>query len=156
MGLALPFKEIPKPETAEYYWEHVYPKWFYDSEKDCRDKVRQPGIFKPEFEVTNGSYVGLSSKCYSVFDRDRDNQKKATKGISQRTPLEHKSFIESLYIDQEQRTKQPRFSFCKKTSTMKLIEQTKICLNANLTKRFVFSDRVRTEPLRKNGHYIYF
>ena len=116
--------------------------------------MRKPGVFKPEFTVTNGSYVGLSSKCYSVLDRNQGNQKKATKGISQRTPLQHNSFIDVLYGETEQKTIQPRFAFCKKSNTMKLVEQTKTSLNPNLTKRFVFSDRVRTEPLRKNGKFL--
>ena len=61
-ALSCPFSEIPKPETAAYYWEHVYPIWFFDAEKDNPDKARKPGVFKREFHVTNGSYVGLSSK----------------------------------------------------------------------------------------------
>ena len=154
VGLAVSFTEIAKPETAEYYWQNIYPKWFYDKNKDPPEKMRKPGVFKPEFTVTNGSYVGLSSKCYSVLDRSQGHQKKATKGISQRTPLEHKSFIDVLYGETEEKTIQPRFSFCKKTNTMKLVEQTKISLNPNLTKRFVFSDRVCTEPLRKNGKFL--
>ena len=147
-------KEIAKPETADFYWKHVYPKWFFDAETDSPDKMRKPGVFKPEFTVRNGSYVGLSSKCYSVFDRDQGRQKKATKGISQRTPLEHQSFIDVLYGENERKTVQPRFAFCKKTNTMKLLEQTKVSLNANLTKRYVFQDRVKTEPLRKNGQFL--
>lgn len=162
------FAEIPKPETADYYWKHVYPIWFYDEEKDNPDKARKPGVFKREFHVKNGSYVGLSSKvgivsiiihlmllkCYSILDRDSQNQKKATKGITQRTPLEHQGFVEVLYGDSEKRTVQPRFTFCKKTNTMKCITQSKISLNPNLTKRFVMSDRVQTRPLKRDGKYI--
>ena len=150
----MPLKEIPKPETAQYYWEHVHPKWFYDPEKDDPEKMRQPGIFKTEFSVKNGSFIGLSSKCYSVYDRTNDQQKKATKGISHLTPLEHQMFIDALYSDHESRTMQPRFGFCKKSSTMKLLQQNKISLNTNFTKRYVFSDRVSTEPLRKNGDFL--
>ena len=83
-----------------------------------------------------------------------ESQKKATKGITQKTPLEHHGFIEVLYGDSETRTVQPRFTFCKKSNTMKCITQSKISLNPNLTKRFVLPDKVTTEPLKRDGKFL--
>ena len=81
VALSVPWSEIARPETADYYWNTIHPKWFCDD--PTSDKAKTPGIFKTEWEITDGSYVGLSSKCYSIHDRKNPEKvKKATKGKS--------------------------------------------------------------------------
>ena len=98
--------------------------------------------------------LSINKKCYSVFDRDVHTQKKATKGISQRTPLEHKEFIDALYKKREHRVTQTRFQMNKKTNQMELLSISKNSLNSSFTKRYIYPDKVRTRPLQKNGQFI--
>ena len=79
--MSLPLDQMIQPDKAYHYWENVHPIWFYDAEKDPIEKMRKPGtslfmnsrpifflgVFKPEFEVTNGSFVGLSNKVCENF-----------------------------------------------------------------------------------------
>lgn len=75
-------------------------------------------------------------------------------GISKKTPISHEAFLECLYENKVMRSVQPRIQFDKKTNTMKTVNQYKISLNSNITKRFVCEDRVTTLPLRKNNKFI--
>ena len=42
VALSVPWNEIALPETADHYWQHVYPKWFCDDPNS--DKAKTPGI----------------------------------------------------------------------------------------------------------------
>lgn len=104
--------------------------------------------------MKNGSYCGLSPKCYSILNRDDNDLKQAKKGINNSTPIKHEAYLDALYEQQDLTVKLARFNYCKKSNEMKLILQTKNALNANLTKRFVCEDRVSTRPLKKNNKYL--
>lgn len=104
--------------------------------------------------MSNGSYCGLSPKCYSIFDRDENDLKQAKKGVNNSTPIKHEAYMNALYEGQDLTVKLPRFNFCKKSNQMKLILQMKNALNSNLTKRFVCEDRVSTRPLKKHNEYL--
>ena len=75
-------------------------------------------------------------------------------GISKKTPICHEAFLECLYEDKVMRSVQPRIQFDKKSNTMKTVNQFKISLNSNITKRFVCEDRVTTLPLQQNNKFI--
>ena len=104
--------------------------------------------------MSNGSYVGLSPKCYSILDRDDDEVKQAKKGVNNSQPIQHEAYLNALYSDSNLIVSLPRFNFSKNRNEMQLILQQKNALNSNLTKRFVCSNRVCTLPLSKNGEYI--
>ena len=104
--------------------------------------------------MSNGSFVGLSPKCYSILDRNDGDVKQAKKGVNNSQPIQHEAYLNALYNDSNLILPMPRFNFSKKRNEMQLILQQKNALNSNLTKRFVCENRVCTLPLKKNGQYI--
>ena len=169
-ALSKPFSEIAKPELADYYWSTVHPQWFVSDPKsvDAKTpgmtlyhhfskiyfKLVYKGFLKNELTMTHGSFIGLSPKCYSILNHDDEELTQAKKGVNNATPIQHEAYVNALYNDNNHLVQLPRFNFCKKSNEMKLILQQKNALNANLTKRFVLEDRVRTVPLMINGQYI--
>lgn len=120
------------------------------------------GLLKIEEEVDEGSFIGLSPKCYSLvgqsFDEagnEEQKNKKAHKGIHCDTLLEHESYLDCLYKDQSITRDQFSFRIQSRTKQIDLIKSHKIALNSSYYKLFVENDKVTCTPLRDaEGHFV--
>ena len=103
------------------------------------------GKLKVEEEVTEGSWFGLSPKCYYLGN---DAQKKiGTKGVPKSCALTRQEFEEALY-DSETVVKRnfSRFQIDKKLGGVALINVTKKSLNAAYSKLYVSDNLVECTP----------
>ena len=135
-------------------WDNItYKNWFVRDENDT-DQIREPGLFKNEAVVTNGSFVALSSKCYSLENYSTNESKQATKGIRQNESIRHELFLENLYENTDIYASQTRMNFDKKQGSMAVIQQRKRALNNLFTKLKVHDDMITITPLQKDGKFI--
>ena len=148
-----PLTELVIPEKNSEWNESVYSKWFV-RDPDCIEEIREPGLYKYEAVVTNGSFVALSSKCYSLLDNEGKDSKQALKGINQSTKLRHKVFLSCLYENCETLADQTGMNFSRKHGSMSVIQQQKRALNNVFTKLCVNDDLVSISPLMKNNQFI--
>ena len=95
-----------------------------------------------------------SSKCYSYFDEEGKQSKKAMKGIHANTELEHAEFLLSLYSQKPIQAEQIRMNFIKKLGSMAILNQVKKALNPFFTKFYVADDQTTILPLKKNNEFI--
>ena len=153
LAMTKPIDELVNDEKRANWHSKVYPEWFVRN-PDCIEQVREPGLFKDEAIVTDGSFVALSSKCYSLKDNLSNQSKKATKGIHNTDEIHHELFLSSLYENKAIFAKQTRMNFNKPHGTMAIIEQRKRALNNIFTKLDVKDDWVTIEPLKKNMKFI--
>ena len=119
------------------------------------------GLLKIEEEVDQGSFVGLSPKCYSLVGSSFQNGnekmkiKKAHKGIHRQTVLDHDDYLECLYQDKSISRDQFSFRIQNQSKQIDLIKSHKIALNSNYCKLFVEKDKVTCTPLKDSkGNYI--
>ena len=59
VALSIPWSKIALPQTADHYWQHVYPKWFCDDPNS--DKAKTPGAIISIKHSTSDFYVQASS-----------------------------------------------------------------------------------------------
>ena len=111
-------------------------------------------MLKEEFRVLDGSFVGLSSKCYHVFDKNSGCSKMALKGIQKESSITQKDFLDLLYKEEQVIRKQVRFQYSKRTDMMTVVSQEKKALNSIYTKMCVDDDRVSITPLNRNGKFL--
>ena len=111
-------------------------------------------MLKKEFQVDNGSFIALSSKCYHLLDRTTLFEKKALKGIHSDSVITHQDFYNCLYHNETVTRNQVRFHYNKKLDMMTLINQNKKALNSIYTKMCVKNDFVSIEPLKLNGKFL--
>ena len=112
------------------------------------------GLLKEEFRVLNGSFVGLSSKCYHVFDKSNGCSKIAMKGIQKESNITQKDFLDLLYKDEQVVRNQVRFQYSKQHDMMTVVSQEKKALSSIYTKLCVQDDRVSIKPLSRNGKFL--
>ena len=100
---------------------------------------------KIEEEVTEGSWFGLSPKCYYLGNNEQ--QKIGTKGVPKSCALTRQEFEEALY-DSETVVKRnfSRFQIDKKLGGVALINVTKKSLNAAYSKLYVSDNLVECTP----------
>ena len=153
LALTKPLNELVKEEKRDAWESFVYKSWFV-RDPECIDQVREPGLFKDEAVVTDGSFVALSSKCYSLKDNILNQTKQATKGIRNSKEIRHEHFLSSLYENNEVFSNQTRMNFSKPHGTMAIIQQRKRALNNIFTKLDVTDDWVTIQPLKKNKKFI--
>ena len=153
VAMTKPISDLVYEHKLEDWNSNIYDKWFVRDDKDV-EQIREPGLFKNEAVVTEGSFVALSSKCYSLKDNDGNQSKQATKGIHQSTNLNHDLFLSSIYGNTTVHTDQTRMNFAKKHGTMAIINQRKRALNNIYTKMDVKDDLVTVEPLKKMSKFI--
>ena len=58
IAMTKPLSELVKPELEEKWKNEVYPSFFVQ-DPNCIHQCRQPGLFKEEAVITNGSMVAL-------------------------------------------------------------------------------------------------
>ena len=153
LALTRPINELVREDKRSAWDEHVYAKWFVRDPSSIQ-QVREPGLFKNEAVVTDGSFVALSSKCYSLKDNLSNQSKQATKGIQNSDDIHHELFLSSLYENTDVFSNQTRMNYSKKHGTMAIIQQRKRALNNIFTKLDVKDDWVTIEPLKKNGKFV--
>ena len=153
LAMTKPINELVYEHKLDEWNDHKFSEWFVIDENNI-DQVREPGLFKYEALVTDGSFVALSSKCYSLKDNISDQSKQATKGIHQSEKISHRVFLSSLYENSQIYANQTRMNFAKKHGTMAIIHQRKRALNNIFTKLDVKDDLVSIEPLKKNMKFI--
>ena len=153
LAMTKPITELVHKNKLVEWNSHVHSDWFVRDET-CIEEIREPGLFKNEAVVTDGSFVALSSKCYSLRDNYGDQSKQATKGINQTANLNHELFLSSLYENNVIYADQTRMNFAKKQGTMAIINQRKRALNNIFTKLDVKDDLVTIEPLKKKSKFI--
>ena len=153
LALTKPISELVYANKKEQWVSNIYNNWFVQDETDI-DQAREPGLFKNEAIVTNGSFVALSSKCYSLHDRATDESKQATKGIRESDGFHHDLFLSALYDNSDIYSNQTRMNFDKSRGSMAIIQQRKRALNNVFTKLKVHDDMVTISPLKKNGDFI--
>ena len=153
LAMTKPLNELVLPEKREKWNSEIFDQWFVRDYNNI-DQVREPGLFKDEAVVTNGSFVALSSKCYSLKDNLSNESKQATKGVRHCEGLRHELFLKSLYNNDDVYTDQCRMNFAKKHGTMAILNQRKRALNNMFTKLKVEDDMVTITPLKKNGRFI--
>ena len=153
LALTKPITELIHENKHDHWASHVYSNWFVRDESNINE-IREPGLFKNEAVVTDGSFVALSSKCYSLKDNSGDQSKQATKGIHQTTKINHDLFLSSLYENDTVYADQTRMNFAKTHGTMAIIQQRKRALNNIFTKLDVQDDLVTIEPLKKRSKFI--
>ena len=56
--MSKPLNDLVKPDLREKWDSEIYPKYFVRDQKDI-DQQRQPGLFKEEAVIKNGSMVCL-------------------------------------------------------------------------------------------------
>ena len=73
------FQNIVKPNMKNKFQEECHNYFVMDQKPESK---RKPGLLKPEFLTTNGSYIGVAPKSYIVTNETVDGTdiKKATKG----------------------------------------------------------------------------
>ena len=101
--------------------------------------------------MKNGSAVMLSSKCYSLLDRDSDEWKNALKGVNDISNINHDQFLRVLYNKEKVTTRQCRMGLCKTLEEKAVLSVDKLSLNPNFIKLRVTDDLVTVKPL-KIGH----
>ena len=153
LALTKPINELVYAHKLSEWNSHVYADWFVRDESSIH-QIREPGLFKNEAVVQNGSFVALSSKCYSLKDHDGGESKQATKGIHQSENLNHNLFLSSLYENDTIYAEQTRMNFTKAHGTMAIIQQRKRALNNIFTKLQVQDDLVTIQPLKKQSKFI--
>ena len=153
LALTKPIGELVHNHKLDDWNKNIISKWFVLDEKNI-DQVREPGLFKDEALVTDGSFVALSSKCYSLKDNSNNQSKQATKGINQTEKINHDVFISSLYENSTTYSNQTRMNFAKSYGTMAIVQQRKRALNNIFTKLNVKDDLVTIEPLKKKSKFI--
>ena len=119
------------------------------------------GLLKIEEEIDQGSFVGLSPKCYSLVGSTFENgnekmkNKKAHKGIHRETLLDHEDFLNCLYQDKSISKDQFSFRIQNKSKQIDLIKSHKIALNSTYCKFFVENDKVTCTPLKDSkGKFV--
>ena len=60
------FNECVKPELKSKWKNEIEPSWFAGNDER---RQKQPGLLKPEATLTNGIFVGLSSKVLKCFSK---------------------------------------------------------------------------------------
>ena len=153
LAMTKPITELVNKNKLETWKSSTYSDWFVRDDNNIHE-IREPGLFKNEAVVTDGSFVALSSKCYSLKDNFGDQSKQATKGIHQATELHHELFLSSLYDNETVYADQTRMNFTKTHGTMAIINQRKRALNNIFTKLDVKDDLVSVEPLKKRSKFI--
>ena len=153
LAMTKPIDELVLEDKREVWSNKCYSEWFVRDENDI-NQVREPGLFKNEAVVTEGSFVALSSKCYSLKDNNGNQSKQATKGINQSEKIHHDVFLSSLYENSTVFADQTRMNFAKKHGTMAIIQQRKRALNNIFTKLNVKDDLITIEPLKKKSKFI--
>ena len=153
LALTKPIDQLVYEHKRKQWDNYTYEKWFVRDENDT-DQIREPGLFKNEAVVTNGSFIALSSKCYSLKDYETNESKQATKGIRQNESIRHELFLENLYENIDIYASQTRMNFDKKQGTMAIIQQRKRALNNLFTKLKVHDDMITITPLQKNDKFI--
>ena len=153
LAMTKPLEELVLIDKKEEWNARVRSEWFVLDESDI-NQIREPGLFKYEALVTNGSFVALSSKCYSLKDNISNQSKQATKGIHQSEKTHHDLFLSSLYEDNDIYSNQLRMNFAKKYGTMAIVQQRKRALNNIFTKLRVDDDLISISPLKKNNQFI--
>ena len=73
------FQNIVKPNMKNKFQTECHKYFVMDQKPESK---RKPGLLKPEFLTTNGSYIGVAPKSYIVTNNTVDGEdiKKATKG----------------------------------------------------------------------------
>ena len=153
LAMTRPLNELVHKDKLDSWNSHIYSEWFVRDET-CIDQVREPGLFKEEAMVKDGSFVALSSKCYSLKDNTGRQSKQATKGINQTANLNHDLFLSSLYEKEIVYADQSRMNFSKKQGSMTIIKQRKRALNNIFTKLEVKDDLITVQPLKKKSKFI--
>ena len=153
LAMTKPINELVYKDKLNDWNNRIKFEWFVQDES-CISQVREPGLFKNEAMVTDGSFVALSSKCYSLKDYSSDQSKQATKGIDQSEKIHHDVFLSSLYENSSVFANQTRMNFAKSYGTMAIIQQRKRALNNIFTKLNVQDDLVTIEPLKKKSKFI--
>ena len=153
LAMTKPLNELVLPEKRDKWDSEIFDQWFVRDNTNI-DQVREPGLFKDEAVVTNGSFVALSSKCYSLKDNIANESKQATKGVRNSDSLRHELFLKSLYENDDVYTDQFRMNFARNHGTMAILNQRKRALNNIFTKLKVEDDLVTITPLKKDGLFI--
>ena len=153
LSMTKPIQELVYEHKLEEWNSHVFADWFVRDPTNI-DEIREPGLFKDEALVKDGSFVALSSKCYSLKDNISNQSKQATKGIRQSDKIHHEMFLSSLYENEDIFASQTRMNFAKNHGTMAIIKQRKRALNNIFTKLDVQDDLVSIQPLKKNARFI--
>ena len=60
IAMTRPLNDLVKPELRKEWESEVYPKYFVRDQENI-DEQRQPGLFKEEAVITDGSMVSLRS-----------------------------------------------------------------------------------------------
>ena len=58
LAMTKPLDELVKPGLEEKWRNNIYPKYFVQDASSI-DQCRQPGLFKEEAVVNNGSMIAL-------------------------------------------------------------------------------------------------
>ena len=58
IAMSRPLNDLVKPELREEWEKEIYPNFFVRDQENI-DQQRQPGLFKEEAVITNGSMVSL-------------------------------------------------------------------------------------------------
>jgi len=131
--------EVVLPENMDA-WISRRDYWFVDDQED-----KTPGKLKIEEEASEGSWFGLSPKCY-FLGTDADH-KIGAKGVPKNCGMTRKEFEEALYDSDRTVTRTfNKMQFHKKLGRMATIKMTKKSLNAAYAKLFVPDNLVTATP----------
>ncbi|CBY15011.1 unnamed protein product [Oikopleura dioica] len=140
-------EECIKPERKQS-WEDFKTKWF---SVNTTVSQKTPGLFKKEWEMINGTYIGLSSKCYGLYGENiTDNKghlvKTGTKGINKEFTITVEEFKNELLGRSHKEVVVGNFAARK--GQMKTWQTTKSALNAFYRKQIVCDDKITVENLK--------
>ena len=104
---------------------------------------------KSEFEMTSGSAIFLSPKCYLMdngIPNDPHGVKRALKGISEKTVLDKADFLTALYENQTVIKPQMRMKRDTKSCKIRIVEERKKSLNSIYYKMKLSDDYLSCTP----------
>ena len=89
----------------------------------------------------------LAPKCYFAYDKDRDDEKRSSKGVSKRFRLTYDDYKDVLYKNKVVRTTNTSIRLFR--GEMVTLKQEKSGLTNKLTKSFVHDDKITVSPFEK-------
>ena len=104
---------------------------------------------KSEFEMTSGSAIFLSPKCYLMdngIPNDPQGVKRALKGINEKTILDKADFLNALYENQTVVKPQMRMKRDTKRCKIRIVEERKKSLNSIYYKMKLSDDYLSCTP----------
>ncbi len=124
--------------------------WFVSD--DSPEQSRQPGLFKNEFESTDGGYTGVSSKCYLLRGK---KDKQSAKGVNNTVQLNYEAFLSALYDPLNVVTREmTQIKYCRTQQQMATMSTLRKCINPLYIKFHLSSNLNTLTPLKIENKFL--